>query len=294
MKLDAFDTLMSVLRLGTFAAAAKDRNLTPSAVSMQMKQLEEYVGQVLFDRSGNQVRATGMARELANFMSPALLGLDSIRKRSTMEVQGTVGLGVIESMQPIVLPDTILALRERYPGVKLRLERGRSSELVSAVKAGTLDAALVAEPEAGGSVRLHWTPVLRQPMVMLTPPKARETKVAAVFRKYPWIKYDHRTVTGDMAARYLHAELGELRHSYELGSAAAIAAMVSAGLGASIVHPANATIFRAYDVRVVKLERGAPVMKFSLVRRRHDEDSRTLIALTEIISGVMGAVAAIA
>lgn len=287
MKLDAFATLLSVLRLGTFAAAANDRHLTPSAVSMQMRHLEDHVGKVLFDRSGNQVRATAMAFELAGIMRPALEGLDALRKQTPMEVQGVIGLGVIESMQPVVLPRTILALRERYPGVELKLERGRSSELVAAVKAGILDAALVAEPPAGGSVRLHWTPLLHQPMVLLTPPQARESAVGAVFRKYPWIKYDRRTVTGEMAARYIQVRVGELRSSYELGSAAAIAAMVSAGLGASIVHTANSAILTTYDVRVVKLGRGSPIVRFSLVSRKQDESNRTLAALTEVMRLVM-------
>ncbi len=57
MKIDTFATLDAVLRGGTFAAAAAARNVTPSAVSMQMKQLEAYMGQPLFDRSGLQVRS---------------------------------------------------------------------------------------------------------------------------------------------------------------------------------------------------------------------------------------------
>ena len=58
MKIEMFDTLDAVLRGGSLAAAASETNLTASAVSMQMKQLETYLGQPLFDRSGHAIRPT--------------------------------------------------------------------------------------------------------------------------------------------------------------------------------------------------------------------------------------------
>ena len=55
MKIESFRTLNAVLRGGSFAAGAADMNLSPSAVSLQMKQMEAYFGQPLFDRSALQV-----------------------------------------------------------------------------------------------------------------------------------------------------------------------------------------------------------------------------------------------
>ena len=74
MKIEAFQTLEAVLRHGSFSAAAARMNLTPSAVSMQMKQLEQYVGQTLFDRSGLQVQPMPLARQVCEALpvsSPA-------------------------------------------------------------------------------------------------------------------------------------------------------------------------------------------------------------------------------
>ena len=56
MKLQSFSTLDAVLRGGSFAAAAAEAHLTPGAVSLQMKQLEAWLGQSMFDRSGLAVR----------------------------------------------------------------------------------------------------------------------------------------------------------------------------------------------------------------------------------------------
>ena len=62
MKLDYFLALEAVVRTGSLSAASKECHITPSAVSMQMKQLEIYFGAPLFDRSGPQLRPTMLAR----------------------------------------------------------------------------------------------------------------------------------------------------------------------------------------------------------------------------------------
>ncbi|MCZ2499033.1 LysR family transcriptional regulator [Xylophilus sp. Kf1] len=287
MKIDAFSTLDAVLRGGTLAAAAAEMNLTPSAVSMQMKQMELYLGQPLFDRSGLQVRPTRLAHEVAGLMRDALGQLESLRKRTSVAIAGTVRLGVIESMQPVLLPGVLGQLRERYPQLELKPVRGRSAGLTAQVKAGELDAALVAQPEDGGSVRLRWQPMLRRELVLVAPPSAPETTVAALFRQHEWIRYDRGTITGAMAARYAAQVRDRRGSSLEFDNAAAIVAMVSAGLGISIVQIADPAICQSYPVRVVRLGRGAPVLQLSLVTRKADDDSRPVAAVSDAVRSVL-------
>lgn len=287
MKIDAFSTLDAVLRGGTLAAAAAEMNLTPSAVSMQMKQMELYLGQPLFDRSGLQVRPTRLAHEVAGLMRDALGQLESLRKRTSVAIGGAVRLGVIESMQPVLLPGVIGHLRERYPQLELKPVRGRSSGLTAQVKAGELDAALVAQPEDGGSVRLRWQPMLRRELVLVAPPNAPETTVAALFRQHEWIRYDRGTITGAMAARFAAQVRDKRGSSLEFDNAAAIVAMVSAGLGISIVQIADPAICQSYPVRVVRLGRGAPVLQLSLVTRKADDDNRPVAAVRDAVRSVL-------
>src|SRR6476619_7327178 len=162
MKIEMFQTLEAVLRGGSLAAAASEMNLTASAVSMQMKQIEAYLGQPLFDRSGHAIRPTPLAHEVAAAMRQGLQHLQSLRRRSVVAIEGVVRLGIIESMMPTLLPGTVSELRARYPRLELRPTRGRSIGLTDAVKSGELDGAVVAHPVGGGSVRLHSRPQLRR------------------------------------------------------------------------------------------------------------------------------------
>jgi DNA-binding transcriptional LysR family regulator len=287
MKIDAFATLDAVLRSGSLAAAAAEMHLTASAVSMQMKQLELFLGQPLFDRSGHQVRPTGLAHDVASAMRDGLQRLQALRRHAPRAMEGVVKVGIIESMLPVLLPGTMAELKARYPQLELRPSRGRSIGLTDAVKAGDLDAAVVAEPEQGGSVRLHWQSLFRREMRLIVPPSATETTVQALFRQHDWIRYDRQTISGAMAARYVAAHVQSKRGTLELDSVPAIVALVSAGLGVAVVHLVDVGICQTHPVRFVRLGRGAPAVQMSLVTRKADADSRLLLAVREaMVSGL--------
>jgi DNA-binding transcriptional LysR family regulator len=290
MKIAAFQTLDSILRNGSMAAAAKEMHLTPSAVSMQIKQLEEYLGQQLFDRSKLQVKATPIAYDVSRVMQEALQRLESVRRRPAMTVEGSLRLGVIPSMQPILLPAAMRLVRDRHPNLKVQPTRGKSADLTLEVKAGRLDAAVVAQPETGGSSRLNWHPLTRRELVLIAPPSSQSGSPVALLRKHDWISYDRNTITGRLAGRFVHSLVREKKSHIELDEVRAIVAMVSAGLGVSVVQLAEPSICLTYPVRLVRLGRNAPSVEFSLVSRKSDTDSRTLSALKDAISTVMTAV----
>lgn len=289
MKIEMFDTLDAVLRGGSLAAAAAEMNLTASAVSMQMKQLEAYLGQPLFDRSGHAIRPTELAHEVAGAMRGGLQHLQTLRRRSVTVVEGVVRLGIIESMLPMLLPGTVAGLRARYPKLDLRPTPGRSIGLTDAVKSGELDAAVVAEPDGGGTARLHWRPLLRSEMRLIVPPGATESSVPALFKQYEWIRYDRQTVSGLVAARYVTSQVRTGHGALELNSIPAIIAMVSAGLGVALVHLVDAGFCQSYPVRFVRLPRGAPAIQLSLVTRKAEADSRPLSAVAEVITTALAA-----
>ena len=287
MKIEMFDTLDAVLRGGSLAAAASETNLTASAVSMQMKQIEAYLGQPLFDRSGHAIRPTPLAHEVAAAMRQGMQHLQSLRRRSVVAIEGVVRLGIIESMMPMLLPGALSELRARYPRLELRATRGRSIGLTDAVKSGELDAAVVAEPEGGGSVRLNWRPLVRSEMRLIVPPEAAENSVPALFKQYEWIRYDRQTISGMLAARYVTRQVRAGRGALELDSVPAIVAMVSAGLGIALVHLVDAGFCQSYPVRFVRLGRGAPAVHMSFVTRKADADSRPMRAVGDAMTAAL-------
>ncbi|TAL90409.1 MAG: LysR family transcriptional regulator [Candidimonas sp.] len=289
MKIEAFTTLIAVLRIGTMAAAAKEINMTPSAVSMQIRQIEAYLGRQLFDRSGPQAKPLPAAHEVVATMQQALQSLETLRHQPPIQVEGTIRLGVIDSMQPVLLPGTLRILRDRYPALHVRPSRGKSAALIDAVKAGNLDAAVVGQPEAGGSARLHWHTLLSQELVLIVPPFEGETSIKTLLKCYEWIRYDRKTVVGRLSARFFKAQ-GSVRHStIELDEVRAVVAMVSAGLGISVVQLVEPSICLAYPVKTLHPSPALPTLRFSLVTRATDAGRRHLCALREAMDSTMKA-----
>lgn len=282
MKLKAFETLSAVLTEGNFAAAAKVCHLTPSAVSLQMKQLESFLGQQLFDRSRLEVTPLPCAFAVDEVMREARDRLGELRRDVPMAIEGHLRIGVIETMQPVLLPSMIREVRRQYPKLHLQIQRGKSLELTDAVKAGEIDAAVVGQPETGGSARLHWFPLKSQPLVMVAPPTEQETDPAVLFQRYEWIRYDRRTIAGRLAARYVKQHFGTPRAELELDAVRAVMAMVNEGLGVSVVQLLEPGVLRAFPVRIIELK-GAPHLRFALVMRQADKADRLLTALCEVM-----------
>jgi len=286
MKLEAFSTLEAVLAEGSFAAAATVMNLTPSAVSMQMKHLEQYLGQPLFHRAGLQVRPTEAAHRVMAAMRDGLHEIDAMRRRHTTAVEGTLRLGLIESIQPLLLPGTMRRLRDLHPRLAVRPRRGRSAGLTDDVKAGQLDAAVVAQPETGRVAGLSWSPLLTRELVLIAPPTERGATAADLLARYDWIRYDRTTSTGAMAARYVRQLMPEKRSTLELDTVTAIAAMVSEGLGVSVVQIMDPSICELYPVEILRL---GSSLQISVVTRKDDADHRGLLALREAMEHVVKA-----
>lgn len=281
MKIESFRTLNAVLRGGSFAAGAADMNLSPSAVSLQMKQMEEYFGQPLFDRSALQVRPNAFAAEVDTVLQEALARLDELRRRSTPAVEGRVRLGTIEPLQVTLLPPLLRKLRERYPLLDVRLERGRATELTERLKKGDIDAAIITQPETGGSSRLSWTPLFRETLGLIAPPESRETRIAELFQQYEWIRFDKTTIGGRLAARYVAQHAPHARCRIDMQSLAALTALVSAGLGVCVLPEPGPNLLNVHPVRVLSLGKQAPYRQISFVCRQADQESRLVQALLE-------------
>jgi DNA-binding transcriptional LysR family regulator len=174
-------------------------------------------------------------------------------------------------------------LRERHAHLELRPVRGRSGGLTDSVRAGGIDAAVVAQPEKGGQQGLAWHPLEQRELVLVAPPGAAGSNVQALLRRHDWIRYDRATITGAMGARFVKGLVAGKRSKLELDSLGAILGMVSAGLGVSVVQLAEPAMVRLYPVRVLSLGRGAPALTIGLATRKSDADDRRLSALREAI-----------
>ena len=279
MNVAMLSTLVAIVDRGSFAAAAQEVGCTPSAVSLQMKQLEAWFGQPLFDRSARTVKPLPFALEAAAVARDFAGRLEALRARPASTVAGRVRLGAIASVQTAALPQALRAMRDGHPALTVEVLLDDSAELLGDLKAGRIDAAVLIRPASGGSSRLAWQNLAKQPFVMLVPPGAQGASPHELLQRFDLIRYDPSLTGGRIAAQYVQRVLPQARCAMEVRSIDAIVAMVSAGLGVSIVPRPRKALLEAHRVREVPLGRGGPTRQIALVRRRADSGHRNIDAV---------------
>ena len=278
MNLAFLSTLVSIVDRGSLAAAASHVGCSPSAISLQVKQLEAWFGRPLFDRSARSVEALPFALEVAAVARDVALRLDALRARPSGNVSGRIRLGTIASVQTAALPPALRLLRDRHPELQVEISLEDSEPLLVALKAGRIDAAVLVRPTAGGSSRLTWQNLERQPFVLVVPPGAGSGSPKELLQRYGLIQYDPALTGGRIAARYVRQVCPGARRVVDLRSIDAIVAMVAAGLGVSVVPQPRKTLLDAHLVRKVPLGKSVPARQIAFVRRRPDSDNRNLDA----------------
>lgn len=141
-------TLATVLRRGSFAAAAQDLGYTPSAVSQQVSALERETSLVLFERAARSVRPTPAAELLAQRSATVLALLDGLQHDVGRLAGGRLGrlrVGSFPTASLHLVPPVLARLALRLPDVGVVLDEGEPHELVPLVADRRIDLALVYE-----------------------------------------------------------------------------------------------------------------------------------------------------
>jgi len=281
VKLTFLFTLDAVLRRGSFAAAAQEIGLTASAVSLQVKELENYFGQPLFDRSARTSKPTAFAWELSSTIEGALASIEALRDKRRTTVSGRAVVGTIRSVQTTTLPAALLEVKTRFPQLSVRIVQDDSPVLLHSLRAGDLDAAIVVRPQSGGSSRLSWRTLAHEPFVLLAPLSSKSESISELLLTHDWIRFDTSLTGGRIAAAFVQRLAPRTRSILDMSSIESIAAMVSAGLGVSVVPRLRGPLRSAYPVRELTLGKSAPTREIAFVCRLADRDNRRVLALRE-------------
>ena len=155
LDLTALRSFVTVADSGGVTRAALQLNLTQSAVSMQLKRLEESVGQPLLDRSGRGVALTPQGEQLAGFARRMLALHDEAWGHLTNQAyEGEIALGVPHDIIYPHIPKALHRFACEFPRVQVKLHSSFTSELKLQMTRGEMDVILTTEAgvDTGGMV----------------------------------------------------------------------------------------------------------------------------------------------
>jgi DNA-binding transcriptional LysR family regulator len=143
MKLNQLRALVSVAETGSILDASRKLHVTQSALSKTLKELETNVGATLFVRSSKGVQLTAYGQRLVGHAR--LIGENVRRARDDLEeMKGNANSEISIGVTPVTallrpLADILSRFRTDFPGVRLRMQELRPSQLLEQVREGTLE-----------------------------------------------------------------------------------------------------------------------------------------------------------
>ncbi len=282
-------TFLAIVESGSFARAALAVRRTQSAVTVQMKALEDELGFVLFDRSKRPPVLTDAGRVFAPKAAEAVSAYDRLFQDPTGAVlEGQLRLGVVPSVITGIMPLALVAIRTKFPSLHVKLTMGLSADLVERVRQGQLDAAIVSDLVQGGS-ELQWSPLMREPLVLIAPVEAARRSAEDLVTSYPFIRYTRQAWVGQLIDDFLKRRRLRVTEAMTLDTLEAITAMVHHGLGVSIVPLRSFGDPFPLPVRQVSFS-GPPTYRVvGLVQRTNDGHVALTDALLAELKAISGA-----
>ena len=227
LDIDVLRTLAVATDLGGFAKAAERLGRSQSAVSLQMRRLEERVGRPLFRKQGRHLALTesgdvilGYARRILELNDEALAAARGIA------VEGTVRFGVPQDFGDQWLPRVLARFTRAHPAVLIEARVDRANRLAEQIAGGGLDLALV----WGGMAQPNTVPVGKVPMAWI----GRKDYVRVKDAPVPLALFDPPCVFRQPGVEALKRARLDWRLAFTSPSLAGLWAAAEAGLGLTV------------------------------------------------------------
>lgn len=171
MELKQLRAFITVVETRNVTKAAALLNIVQPAVSRQLHQLEADVGTTLFTRGRRGMELTEAGKVLEGYARRVLSEIERARaeiRPSQGEIGGIVTVGLLPSTSDVLSSALVRVIKERYPGILLRITPGYAGHLASWLEAGDVDVALLYENKATPAIKIE--PLIEEDLWLIGPP----------------------------------------------------------------------------------------------------------------------------
>lgn len=283
--------LVAIADAGTFGAAADEEFVTQPAISAQIKELERKLGVTLFERSSRGVFMTMQGSEVVERARAILRDMKDLVGSTHYEgdhLRGRIGLGVIPTLAPYVLPNVVRFIMSTHPKAELHIHELQTIHLLDSLRRGVIDLGLLALPV--GSEEFTTESIGLDSFVLAmseSHPLAKEKSPVKldVLRDERVILLEEGHCLRDQATqvcRLVFSEPSEVQAT----SMATLAQMVAAGLGVTLLPECAVKIEAAPGRGIVtrKFVGVPPNRTVGLVWRKSSPYSRAFSELAELLT----------
>ncbi|MGB2487613.1 MAG: LysR family transcriptional regulator [Candidatus Puniceispirillales bacterium] len=243
----------SIADLGSFQAAARNMGLSLSAISLQMKRLEEFAQLKLFDRSKKPPRLT---RDGLVYLDKIDAVLDQWQELEPANMshqhQKQLTIGTVHSVLSSFLPFALKTFRQKMPDLDIIVRLDESFELEAELQAGTIDAAIISRPGKSMADIIYHS-LKEENLVLITGPNVVGDNVKEIFRDNPYVRFNRSARVSLKIDKWFEKMGLTVESGMEIDTLEGVIALVHAELGVSIVPMVSSRLFPS-DMRIIPLK----------------------------------------
>jgi len=276
----------AVARHGTFTRASEIEHVAQPSLSKQILKLEAELGAPLFDRLPRSARLTAFGRAFLPKAERILSELEDAKTEILEmggEERGDVVLGVIPTIASYLLPRLLTSFSRRHRRVTVKVVEDITTELLSRLRNGSVDVAIVALPIPGDDMSCQQ--LFEEGFYAVLPeehPRARQSSIRmSELKNDPFLLLKEGHCFRDSLIAACRQSKMTPNVVFESGQFATILAMVSAGMGVSAV-PAMA-VQTMPGCQYVKIADRNGTRKIGMIRLRQHFETRAQRVLWEEI-----------
>jgi LysR family transcriptional regulator, low CO2-responsive transcriptional regulator len=288
MDFDQLNTFVEVAKNGSFSLAGRKVFRSQSAVSAQIRQLEQEYGEKLFGRVGKSVRLTPAGEVLFEYAGRFLqLRQESLRAVADQSAtpRGILTIGANEATCLYVLPEVFGKYQRLYPDVQISIYRNFSHKILQRVEDGTIDLGVVTLPVKSPSLRVH--SIYRDRVMLMVStknPLAKEKSVTAKDIAGQPLIFPKTGFTRQVLDKFFRPYVSQLRIAMELPSVTMIKRFVGANLGVSLISEGFVgDDLRAGRIKVIPIKDVELWRELGLIYRRDRHLPRSATAFVDLI-----------
>jgi DNA-binding transcriptional LysR family regulator len=259
MHIESLKVFCDLVEMGSFSAAAANNYVTQSAVSQQIRSLEDKYGRKLLDRGRGQVRPTPAGQvfyEVSKDIVHRFREMENRLQHLSNVVAGSIRVLTVHTVGLYELSGPVRRFLRAYPHVNLRIEYARSNRIYEEVQKGDADLGIVAYPSKRAQFVL--IPYREDRLVLICPPTHALAKHQSVSIKklvgQDFVGFERDLPTRKETDRILRKNGVDVRYKMELDNIETIKRVVEIGTGCALLpEPAVRQEVKARSIVAVQI-----------------------------------------
>ncbi len=221
------EIFLNVVVSGHLTNVAKDMNLSQSAISMSIKELENILGRPVFDRINKRLMLNEVGRAFYKDINPIYNKLSDIEYQFiNSENKGVIRVGASTTLVDYLMPTIICQYMSEYPNVKITLKEGNTKEIEAMIESGSIDIGFV-EGFVSSTDIIKEQVSIDELLIVTADEKLSQIEDLEELRHHKWILREEGSGTREVFLEYIKDRVDNLNIFLELGHTESIKSLLS-------------------------------------------------------------------